>query len=507
MNALADPEPSNLTRDTVSGLRWTYGATAVSTLAQLGYSALMGRLLTPADFGLVAAAGVFLRFGGYFAEMGVGSAVVQRPTLTRDEIRTSFTSAVLLGALFASSVALAAPLAARMFGAEVVAPIRWLSLSLLLNGLAVTARGLLRRALRFRQVALVDVASYLLGYLAVGAGFALAGAGVWSLVAAALGQSLVAAAAAYAFARHAVAPRFDRRELTGLYAFGGRISVISFAEFLAASLDTLVVGAASGVRALGQYNRALLLVNLPLDRAAFGMSDVLFPAFSRAAARAPQLRRAYLGATRVAAALLLPLGAGIAVAAPELVAVLLGGQWAVAGRLVPLVVVASVASVLALFPAVMCEAVAVLDAKLGLVVVHLAGLAGLLALARGRGLMALAGAVALAGVIRWILYLLLMRRVLGVRLGEHLAVYLPALAAGAATAVAVAAAGAGLRHLGVAAALVLSGQVTAGALALLGLLLAGPLVAARREIHHILDGAGLFEGAAGWRLRAERALR
>ena len=497
----------SLTRDTVSGLRWTYGATALSTLAQLGYSAVMGRLLSPADFGLVAAAAVFLRFGGYFAEMGVGSAVVQRPTLSRDEVRTSFTSAVLLGALFAMSVALAAPLAARVFSPQVVAPIRWLALSLLVNGLGVTARGLLRRSMRFRAVAVVDVASYLIGYLAVGAGFALAGAGVWSLVAASLGQSLVAAAAAYALARHAVAPRFDRRELTGLYAFGGRISVISFGEFLAASLDTFVVGAVAGVSDLGQYNRALLLVNLPLDRAAFGMADVLFPAFSRAAERRAQLRRAYLGATRVAAALLVPLGAGIAVAAPELVDVLLGAQWTVAARLVPLVVVAAVASVLALFPAVMCEAVAVLDAKLGLVSVHLAGLAGLLALARGRGLMALAGAVAFAGVVRLLLYLLLMRRVLGVGLGEHLAVYLPALAAGAATAVAVAVAGAGVRQLGAPTALVLAGQVTCGAVALVTALLAGPLVAARREIHRVLGDAGLFDGVGAWRSRADRLLR
>lgn len=513
MSAQAPPgtQGGNLTRDTVAGLRWTYGATAFSTIAQLGYTAVMGRLLTPADFGLVAMAAVFLRFGSYFSEMGVGSAVVQREQLTRDDVRTSFTSAVVLGGLFSVAIAVAAPLGARVFdNPNVVELIRWLSLTLLLGGAGVTARGLLRRSLRFREVALVDAGSYAVGYLAVGVAFALAGAGVWSLVAASLGQALVFAVLAYVLSPHPVAPRLHLGELRTLYAFGGRVSVIGFFEFLAVSADTFFVGAYAGASPLGQYNRALLLVNLPMDRVANGMADVLFPAFSRASAVPERVRGAYLGASRVAAALLVPLGAGLAVAAPEIVAVLLGPQWAPAASLVPLVVVASVASVLALFAAVTCEALAELDVKLALVVGHLVLLIGLLTLARGRGLAAFVLAVAVAGVVRFVLYLLLMRRALGVRLREHLAVYLPAFAAGAVTAAVILGVSVVLRGAGAPTVVTLAAQVAAGAAALLVLFWGGPLAPARREVHVRLANAGVFaaggEHAGRWRSVLGRVL-
>jgi lipopolysaccharide exporter len=79
-----------LSRATWKGLQWTYGASIVGALLQVGYTAAMGRLLTPADFGLLAIALVFLRFGQYFAQMGVGPALVQAPEMSDRKIRTAF---------------------------------------------------------------------------------------------------------------------------------------------------------------------------------------------------------------------------------------------------------------------------------------------------------------------------------------------------------------------------------------------------------------------------------
>lgn len=488
----APDDQGALTRSTVSGLTWTYGATVFTTLVQLGYTAVMGRLLEPADFGLIAMAGVFLRFGTYFAEMGTGQAVIQRPTLTPDATRTAFTSSILLGVAFAAVIALGAPLARLFFDdPEVVPLIRVLALTLVLNGAGITAKGLLRRDLRFRAVAAVEGGSYAFGYMLVGVTAALLGAGVWSLVAAAVAQSALLFVIAYALAPHPVAPRLGGRELVDLYSFGGRVSVIGFVEFLGENLDTFAIGALAGPAPLGQYNRALLLVNLPLYRISTGLETVLFPAFSRAADQRERLARGYLVSTAVAAAALIPLGTGIAVAAPQIVAVLLGPQWTQAAAVVPVVALAAVANTVALFAALVAEASATLNRKLALVLTHVTVLGGLLALGAGRGLRVYAAAVAAAALLRLALYLLLMRRILALRLTTQLALFVPALLAAAGVGLAVAGATAAAARLGAGLLPTFAAQVCAGAAALALLATVGPLAPLRREVQDTLTRAGV----------------
>lgn len=71
---------TQLTSVTVKGVRWTYLAGAAGIAVQIPYAAAMARLLTPADFGLMALAHLVLRFAHNFAQGGLRSAVVQRPS-------------------------------------------------------------------------------------------------------------------------------------------------------------------------------------------------------------------------------------------------------------------------------------------------------------------------------------------------------------------------------------------------------------------------------------------
>ncbi|MBA2316202.1 MAG: oligosaccharide flippase family protein [Euzebyales bacterium] len=198
---------SNLTSRTLGAFKWTYGSYAASAVVQIGYTAAMARLLVPEDFGLVAMAALFLRFGGYFAQMGVGQALIQKAELDDEDIRTGFTSSVLLGAGMSAVFFAGAPAAALLFDSARVVPVaQVLALSFLLQGAGITAESLLRRQLRFKTLALVEVVSSVLGYMAVGLAFAVAGAGVWSLVAAGLAQAALASLIAMALMRHPMRP-------------------------------------------------------------------------------------------------------------------------------------------------------------------------------------------------------------------------------------------------------------------------------------------------------------
>src|SRR5665647_3263349 len=299
------------------GTKWTYLSTVVSFVMQLVLTAILARLLAPAAFGLIAMAWLVLRFGQYFAQMGIGQAIVQRQEISRAHIAAGFWSSVAVGAVFSLAVWVAAPLASVLFESPQLVPVlRAMGLTFALSGTSAAAGALLRRQMRFRGMAIADMAAYAAGYGVVGVTLALSGWGVWSLVAASLGQAAVVTVAYNALARPSVVPVLNWRPYRDLLGFGSLVSVISFLEFVNANLDTLAVGRIAGPTSLGYYSRALSLTGLPLVYMGTSLSRVLFPSFSKIQAETARLGRAYLSVITVFAGVGLPIALGGIVARP-----------------------------------------------------------------------------------------------------------------------------------------------------------------------------------------------
>jgi lipopolysaccharide exporter len=497
--------PSNLTTAAVHGVKWTTGATITTALLQIGYTATMARLLSPAAFGLVALAGVILRFGSYFAQMGMEQAIIQKAELTRADVRAAFTSSVLLSLVFGGLLAAAAPLAAGIVRQpEVVPVVRVLALGLVLTGLNATALSLLRRHMRFRTLASIEVISYVLSYGGLGIGLAFQGYGVWSLVAATLGQNLLLTVLSYLAERHDIRPLFEWESYRPLVAYGSRMSAISFLEFVTGSLDTLLIGRLLGAAALGIYSRGWMLIGLPVYLLTTSVSKVVFPSFSQVQADRPRLRAVYLSSITLIAALVMPICAGAAVAAPEIVRVMLGPGWMGAVPVLRVVCAAFALSMVTMFAGVVCDATATLMPKLWLNLLYVVLLTGLFMALSRYGLLGVAAAVVAGEVIRTVLYLGLMRRVLQVTAAEVLGTYVPGLLAGVLVAAGIATARTLLPIGLVPASLLLLLEIATGGLLLLTFTVGMPPGRLRRVLRHLLHR--LLEGSTSTG-RAQQLLR
>lgn len=488
-----DAAEGNLTRQTVDGLRWSMTATLAGVVIQLVYTAVVGRMLEPRVFGLVASAQVVLTFGSYFAEMGLGQALIQKATLTEEEIRASFTSSVILGAVSTGVILAAAPLMATVFDSPDVVPVaQALGCSLLVTALGLTSQNLLRRQLRFKAIAVIQMVATVVAYPLVGIGLAIAGAGVWALVGAFLANSVVASLGAMVVARHGYKPVLALRRLRRLYAFGGQVSLISVLEYLGEAVVVVIVGRYAGQGPLGQFNRAFLLIHLPLYHLNVQLSNVFFPAISRVQDEIVRVRRAYLEAMQVIAGIVVPVTAGMAAAAPELVGVMLGPQWDTAADLLPLIAIAGAAATLVTFGGITAEALDALPKKMLIQAGYLVLLViGLLAVPTG-SLVGYAAVVAGAEVLRLIAYGVFMHRLLDMHGAQQLRVYGPALLAAGAVWLGIWGATAGARALSLPVGIVLLGQITTGALVLGVMATHGPLRPTRVELRTRVGLA--FEG-------------
>ncbi len=463
-------------------------ATLATSVLQVGYTAIMARLLTPADFGLVALAAIFMRFGGYFAQMGMEQALIQKATLTPADIRAAFTSAVGLGLFFAGLLWLLAPLGARAFSQPAVVPIiHAMAVGLVLMGIYATSVSLLRRQMRFRTLALMEVSTFLICYGGVGITMAWRGYGAWSLVGTQLSQSMLLLLLGYAVTRHPIKPLFSWQVYRPLVQYGGWSSVASFCEYMTGELDKMAISRLWGGAALGLYSRAAMLIALPAYTLTASVTRVALPSFSQVQHDRPRLRGAYLRSLVLTGVLIMPICLGAAVAAPELVRVMLGPQWMDAVPIFRVICLLYSLSTMNMFAVTVCDATANLPRKLVLTLTHAAAMLALFVLLRGFGLVGIALAVLLGEVLRTAFYLVLMRRILQVELSALARCYVPALILSGGVAATIALVATTLRAAFVPLPLVFVAEMLTGIISLPCLILLLPLPALQAEVVHLLS--------------------
>lgn len=318
-----------LTQRTLAGMLWmSYGKAAFAIL-QLVVLAVLARLVSPLEFGVVSAALIVIGFSSIVSQLGLGPAIVQRPQLEPRHIDTAVTASFLLGLALGTMIWAGAPLAAGFLHLEGVTPVlRALAWVFLLNGLGTVPASLLSRELRFSWLANVEVVSYGIGYGAVGIGTALLGWGVWALVAGQLGQALVRNAILLIQYPPRLPPRMERAALRDLVYFGGGFTIAKLANYAAVYGDSVVTGRFLGGEALGFYGRAYSLMSAPAYAFGAVLDVVLFPAMARVQDDPIRLAAAYRRGVALIAIVVLAPSATIILLAPEVIRVVLGSHWA-----------------------------------------------------------------------------------------------------------------------------------------------------------------------------------
>jgi O-antigen/teichoic acid export membrane protein len=320
--------PRGLTEQALGGMLWTFSGTGVQTVVQLLVIMALGRLLTPAEWGIMGAATVIIALSQIISQVGVGPAIVQRRDLDRTHVRAAFTISCVLGTTLGVAVWLAAPALSAFYRIPALEPVlRGIALLFPIDGLNTVGESLLTRQLRFRLYVALDLASYVIGYAFVGVLLAWLGYGVWALVAANLAQVTLRTISMYLATRHPVWPSFNRQASRDLLSFGLGHSLAQVGTVLSQQGDNLIVGRWLGPAALGIYGRAYSLMVLPATVFGKIVNRVLFPVMAQVQDEPDRLAGAYERALAIVGLVSLPVSAFLWVVAPEFIPVLLGPAW------------------------------------------------------------------------------------------------------------------------------------------------------------------------------------
>ncbi|KMQ74613.1 lipopolysaccharide biosynthesis protein [Marinobacter subterrani] len=318
------------------------GSRVVIQLVSLGYTITLARLLTPDDFGLITMVAVFTGFAGLLADVGLGSALIQKKDVTELDYSTVFWTNLGLGLFFTGLIFISSDWIAAFYQREELSLIaKILSLQFVLDAIRLVPGNRLARELHFGYVAIAN----LLGMLCAGAlavYMAVVGYGFWALAWQAVASSVVTTLVICLSCRWIPRLAFSFSALKGLVNFSMYVFGTQMIQYGARTVDKLLAGRYLGSDAVGILGRAQTLLLLPLKNISHVVGNVMFPALSMVQDDVARVRRVYLRSTQAIALATFPMMLGMMAVADNFVVGVLGEQWA---AMIPIIRILSIAGI------------------------------------------------------------------------------------------------------------------------------------------------------------------
>lgn len=316
---------NSITNRLIKGTAWLSMARLLVNLLSILSTFVLARLLTPADFGLVALGTTMMLVMTEVTELSLAQALVRHANPTTAHFDTAWTLNALRGTVLGSAFALAGLPAAELYGDSRLNGIMLaLGASIFMSGLTNPRRVLLTRELVFWQEFVLNVGQKFAG-VAVSILIAYLYQSYWALVVGILATQAANVAISYMVLPYLPRPRFvHAREL---FSFSVWVTAVQIVNTLNWRFDALFVGKFLGSTALGHYTVGNTLASIPTRETTSPLRQTFFPAFSSMRDDMPRLSAAYQRAQAVVTAVALPAGIGAALVADPLIRLMMGEKW------------------------------------------------------------------------------------------------------------------------------------------------------------------------------------
>jgi O-antigen/teichoic acid export membrane protein len=306
---------------------WLASQRVYTVLLQLATIAILARHLDPSDFGLVALLQVMLSLLAGVGYGGITTYIICAQCSPKREANAAFWVGLCMSALGLALFVLARPIIQWLSPNPLTIPIATVAaLTIVIGQLRAVPEGLLKRNLKYNVLVKRDIVLETAGS-ALQVVLALSGFGVWSLVAPNVLVQTLRLVLTYRLASWYPTWDLGRPHWSEVMRFAGNTTGTNLLGVVANDGDTILVGSMLGTSALGLYNAAWRLANLPGRYVTGLVTELALPVFSRMANDPARYRSTYDRTVRAIAAALFPVLVAMFVMADDLIALVYGEKW------------------------------------------------------------------------------------------------------------------------------------------------------------------------------------
>lgn len=321
------PNKHNIGQRVINGVAWQFGLMGFRVIITIVSTAILAKILTPDDYGLVTMSMLTTEMAGLLANLGFGQIIVQKQRLSRLDLDSVFWLSALMGVgLFLITGLISYPVAWFYERPELIG-ILWVSgINFIFRELFVIPNAILHRLLLFKAESFIIISQLILRTI-FAIYFAWLGYGYWSLVLGPLLAGFIEIVISSFYVGYVPRLKFNRAFIMRNWRMNGSYLGSGILNYIMSNLDYIIVGRRFGSEQLGYYQIAYALPDELRNRLSGPLQRVLFPAFSLLQDDLAAFRQGVARSQRLLSVIVLPIGAGLALTAENIVKILYGEQW------------------------------------------------------------------------------------------------------------------------------------------------------------------------------------
>ena len=277
----------------VHGAKWSF----IDNISNSGVTFLVGlilaRLLTPAEYGIMAMIAIFIAVSNSIVDSGFSNALIRKVRIEKVDYNTVFVFNLIVSIVLYILLYASAPAISLFFKEPVLTNVlRVIGLILIVNALGIIPRTILVRGIDFKTQTKVSIISSVSSGL-VGVGMAIVGFGVWSLVWQQLSRQMLNSLFLWIFCKWMPQWEFSVKSFKEMFGFGYKLLLSGLLDTLYKNVYYVVIGRCYSSAQLGQYTRAEQFNTIFSSNLTSIVQRVSYPVLSSIQEEPERLREAY----------------------------------------------------------------------------------------------------------------------------------------------------------------------------------------------------------------------
>ena len=292
-----------------------------------GVTFKVANILVPGDYGLMEMATIFTVYGEKFSELGLGAAIIQKSSPTREQLSSVFWFSLGISSFFAMVCFFVSYPTAFVFNDPRIIPITQLaSVIFIINGLQVVPTNLLKKEMSFKKVGIIEFLSTFTSCASMLI-FAIIGLGVWTLILGRIVNGMVRLLLVYSFHSWKPSIHYKYAEAKHFFIFGSKVALSRTIYYVYEKSDNFLIGKYWPPANLGYYTFSKELSKIPTDRIIGFVRQISFPMLASVKRNPRDFNRIYLKIVSIIATITFPIFMGGFLIGKDLIEIVLEEKW------------------------------------------------------------------------------------------------------------------------------------------------------------------------------------
>lgn len=298
-----------------------------NVIIQLAVNAVLSRILTPADYGVVSIVQIFIEFFNLLADMGFGPAIIQNKKLSDTDVQIIFKFSIMFATVLSVIFMFLGYPVSIFYDNPVYVPIFFiLGISVFFFAMLVVPKAVIQKKKDFKTVNTILIFTGIIKGI-VSIILALMGLKYYAIILGSLVQAMMNFTFYYSKTRISPKVKFSMEPIKKIWAFSRNQFSFNFINYFSRNFDSILIGRVFTEGALGYYNKSYQLSLYPNQILAGIITPVIQPIMSEYEQQIDVIKDTYLKITRILANIGVPISVFCYFAGREIILFIFGGQW------------------------------------------------------------------------------------------------------------------------------------------------------------------------------------